>query len=479
MKRALTFMLALALAFSAGCQSTPEEGIVKGKSSQALLEKAQTGPGQGTLAQRINAPETYQADFSNESGTLQVTVDAAVTVPAAEAAPIVRVKPANITQEQVDVLMDQVVQGELYDFDTPKTKSEIADQIVAAKQQIAQGPPAGQESTRYSTEEGQITWEEYMEEFYLPILQEQYDAAPETAQRQLATGRLTDDGSGMLSAGGQNTTDALGWEALSVIDSENMDIPTSAQHIRAEAETGFIFSYNTAEQFSQTIDYADVDIDDLAPVTVTEEQARAMCDQVVQALDIPHMSLYAAEKKYGGGKDGPRCCWELQYTRSIGGVPVAYTGYEVGLPEMLPAEMSAGEAVYAAPWDYERLNFYVNDDGIVGMNWQNPCQLTDTVTEDAALMSFADVTDIFQKMFVVNYDDQAMDVTVDAIRLSYMRISEQDKNYTGLLVPVWDFYGPRTWTLGTGEDYTFYDPDLSLLTVNAVDGTIVDRSLGY
>ncbi len=477
MKKLLALSLSLVLLLAAGCQSTPEEGIVKGKSSDALIEKAQTTPGQGTLAQRVNAPAHYDAAFSNESGTLTVTVDAAVTVPDAEAVPIIRVKPANITQAQTDVLMDQLVQGELYDFDMPRTKAEIADQIVEVKRQIAQGPSPEEANTRYSTEDGELTWEEYMQDVYLPMLQEQYDAAPETAERQLATGKLTDDGSGLKLAGGANTTAELGWESLVVYDSENMDIPTSAQYVRAAAE-GFIFSYNTAEQFSQTMDYDGVDIEDLAPVSVTEAEARAMCDAVVKALDIPNMTLYAAAKKYGGGKEAPRCCWELQYTRNIGGVPVAYTGYSVGLPD-LPAGASAAEAVYIAPWDYEKLNFYVNDGGIVGMNWQSPCQLTDTVTEDAALMDFADVADIFQKMFTVKYDGQDMDVTVSAIRLSYMRVSEQDKSYTGLLVPVWDFYGSQTWTLGDGEPYTFYDPDMSLLTINAVDGTVVDRSLGY
>ena len=476
MKRTLAFALALALLLAAGCQSTPEEGIVKGKSSAALIEKASAQTG-GALAQRIDAPEHYAAAFSNESDTLHVTVDAAVTVPDADKVPIIRVKPAHITQAQTDVLMDRLVQGELYEFETPRTKSEIADQIVAVKQQIAQGPPAEEAGTRYTTDEGQLTWEEYMEQVYLPILQEQYDAAPETAEPRLATGQLTDDGSGLKSAGGVNTTDELGWESLIVYDSENMDIPPSAMYLRAAAE-GFIFSYNTAEQFSQTVDYAGVDIDDLAPVTVTEAEAQTMCDAVVQALDIPDMTLYAAAKKYGGGREAPRCCWEMQYTRNIGGVPVAYTGYSVGLPD-LPAGASAAEAVYIAPWNYEKLNFYVNDDGIVGMDWQSPCQLTDTVTEDAALMDFADVTDIFQKMFAVKYDGEDMDVTIDAVRLSYMRVSEQDKNYTGLLVPVWDFYGSQTWTLGNGEPYTFYDPDASLLTINAIDGSIIDRSLGY
>ncbi len=476
MKRILPFVLAVALLLT-GCQKTPEEGIVKGKSSEALIEKAQTTPGQGALAQRVNAPEHYDAAFSNESGELTVTVDAAVTVPDADKVPIIRVKPAHITQAQTDVLMDTLVQGELYQFGIPRTKSEIADQIVEVKRQIAQGPSPEDEGTLFVTEDGQLTWEEYMRDIYLPMLQEQYDAAPETAEPQPATGLLTDDGSGLKSAGGVNTTDELGWESLIVYDSDNMDIPPSAQYVRAAAE-GFIFAYNTAERFSQIVDYAGVDIDDLAPVTVTEAEARAMCDAVVQALDIPHMTLYAAAKKYGGGKEAPRCCWELQYTRDIGGVPVAYTSWSVGLPE-LPAGVSAAEAVYIAPWDYEKLNFYVNDDGIVGMNWQSPCQLTDTVTEDAALMDFADVADIFQKMFTVKYDGEAMDVTIDAVRLSYMRVSEQDKNYTGLLVPVWDFYGSQTRLLGNGETDTFYDPDQSLLTINAVDGTVVDRSLGY
>ena len=97
MKRFFACALALVLLLAAGCQSTPEEGIVKGKSSDALIEKAQTTPGQGTLAQRVNAPEHYEAAFSNESDALRVTVDAAVTVPDAEAAPIVRVTPAEIT----------------------------------------------------------------------------------------------------------------------------------------------------------------------------------------------------------------------------------------------------------------------------------------------------------------------------------------------------------------------------------------------
>lgn len=468
----LLLLTAAALALT-GCQSTPEAPIVAGKSSDDLLEKA-AAETSGALLSRVNAPERYEDAFASAGGELQVTVDADVTVPDADKVPIIRVKPANVTQEQVYALMDTVVQGELYDFDTPETKAEIADKIVAAKQKLAEGPTEEDEGTVYFSEDGEMTWEQYMQDA-IDRLTEQYDAAPETVERQLSTGKLepfSDDGT--MQAGGENTTEELGWEALQVEAYEDTQYLSRAQYIRATAE-GYVFDYLPAETFRDMVWYSDVDIASLPDVTVTEAEAQALCDEVVKALDIPNMSFYAICKKYGGGQEAPRCCWELQYTRNIGGVPVAYSSIDVGITGM-PQE---GE-IFQFPWGNEKLNFYVNDDGLVAMDWESPCELTETVTEDAALLPFSDVMDIFRKMYVVENDGQAKDVTIDAIRLSYMRVSERDKNYTGLLVPVWDFYGTELWHPEGGEDYTsFYDPDSSLLTINAVDGTIIDRNVGY
>ena len=480
MKRFLPLVLLLALALT-GCQSTPEASIVAGKSSDDLIEKA-SAETSGALAQRVQAPARYEDAFASTGGELQVTVDAAVTVPDADKVPILRVTPANVTQDQAYALMDTLVQGELYDFDTPETKSEIADKIVAAKQKLAEGPAEDEEYTVYmnagddSDEDAVMTWEEYMQDA-IDRLTEQYDAAPETAEKQVTTGQLrpdTDDGR-RLQAGGENTSREHGWEALDIIAYEDDQSLSRAWYIRDHENTGITFTYFPAESFNDFFLFSDTDIADIPDVTVTEDEARALCDAVVQALDIPHMSLYAICKKYGGAQEAPRCCWELQYTRNIGGVPIAYSSIEVGI-NGIPADRE----FFQIPWSNEKLNFYVNDDGIVAMDWDSPYELAETVTEDAALLPFSDVMDIFKKMYVVENDGQAKDVTVDRIRLSYMRVSERDKSYTGLLVPVWDFYGTELWHPEGGEDYTsFYDPDMSLLTINAVDGTVIDRSLGY
>lgn len=59
-------------------------------------------------------------------------------------------------------------------------------------------------------------------------------------------------------------------------------------------------------------------------------------------------------------------------------------------------------------------------------------------------------------------------------KLGLMRIKERNSKDTGLIIPVWDFMGTYT-----AEGILFDDDYISLLTINAIDGSIVDRGLGY
>jgi hypothetical protein len=70
-----------------------------------------------------------------------------------------------------------------------------------------------------------------------------------------------------------------------------------------------------------------------------------------------------------------------------------------------------------------------------------------------------------------------------------MRIIDKNNSGEYLYVPVWDFYG-RVITehkQGTGETGVFDEPNkwterelgYSLLTINAIDGTIINRAQGY
>ena len=63
---------------------------------------------------------------------------------------------------------------------------------------------------------------------------------------------------------------------------------------------------------------------------------------------------------------------------------------------------------------------------------------------------------------------------IKEIRLGYMCTMDRDRPERHLLIPVWDFYGEREFRDGY---YTF--DNQSLFTINAMDGTVIDRDYGY
>ena len=90
-------------------------------------------------------------------------------------------------------------------------------------------------------------------------------------------------------------------------------------------------------------------------------------------------------------------------------------------------------------------------------------------------------------MILKKYSDLAqagLDLSfhIEEIRLGYMRIMEKGNPTEGTMVPVWDFLGTKVIDHNnTGEAYTdsFGGPYESCLTINAMDGTVIDRDLGY
>ena len=63
-------------------------------------------------------------------------------------------------------------------------------------------------------------------------------------------------------------------------------------------------------------------------------------------------------------------------------------------------------------------------------------------------------------------------VKVTDVSLVYTRISEKDSFDTGLIVPVWNFNGTVTDSYGEKKTGT-------VLSVNAIDGSVINQTLGY
>jgi hypothetical protein len=233
------------------------------------------------------------------------------------------------------------------------------------------------------------------------------------------------------------------------------------------------------------------EINEIPDISITKEDAKMMADDLVAALGIQGFSCYSLDKEYGGSMDKtpdqsayinpPKCVWFLRYARTVNGIPVTYTVWDC---------MKAEENYQSAPWSYEDMTIAIDDSGIVSFSWNSPYKVTGTVTENSNVLPFKEAMDVFDTMaLVVNawegYADgnpnlKGIDIKVDQIRFGLARITEQNKRDSGLLVPCWDFFGTATYISEyDGQTRTMDDGPIPILTINAIDGSIINRSLGY
>ena len=74
---------------------------------------------------------------------------------------------------------------------------------------------------------------------------------------------------------------------------------------------------------------------------------------------------------------------------------------------------------------------------------------------------------------------ESIAIAIDRVELSLQRIAEQDNFSAGLLVPVWNFYGTCSETAGGRHDRYTNTNRGSFLSINAVDGSVIDLNKGY
>ncbi|MCI8484423.1 MAG: hypothetical protein HFH41_08800 [Lachnospiraceae bacterium] len=138
------------------------------------------------------------------------------------------------------------------------------------------------------------------------------------------------------------------------------------------------------------------------------------------------------------------------------------------------------------PWSYERCEVIVGNNGIEKVEIYNPYHIDGIQTENVKLMDFDSIIKIYEQMMeisnadMMNYYDKMLYHTT-RITLGYSRIYDPTTDSTsGIIVPVWDFFGGFD---AECEDYTEKNSGEhskeSFLTINAIDGTVIDRSLGY
>ena len=515
MKKTVCIFLTALIAITAltGCQETPDSSIVVGKDTSKMLEKAMASQDvQGSLSEILGiTSDHYETSFKDQGGNINVTVDADIDLPDTDRIPIIRVAADSFSQNTVNKVIDALFDdGPLYDPESLSelTKTDIVDLLAQLKQKKAELEAQGMESEKSDSavsdndgssnekEASSLSMNQLDQVIENIALYEQLlETAPDEKTYTEVSGELeTQDISGMCKENqaefqgklyeighiGQLNAEG-GMSSLFVLNNEQSNHYLIQYINRGDYEmtTGH---YYTEEQWNGMEDEPDrAETDALAYPVMTEDEAKTVAGQFLEQIGIDYLDCKLVEKvivspsrEYAGGvRTGNLLkAYRLQYVRKVDGVPVTYTNVE--------SSWDDSDTSNVWTWDYERMTLIIDDSGIVEMIWNAPYELKETITETTTMLPFFKIQNIFEKMIIVinaDYSEYGMEMSITDVRLGLARITEQNNLKSGLLIPVWDFFGTVTYHYENKESDAY--PGTSFLTINAIDGSIIDRKQGY
>lgn len=482
--------LLLTIGLLPGCKKTPESPIVVGKDQTVMIERAQQTstttqndpPPSVPLKERLACPERVVEELSLLDDLVTIRVDADVRIPDVDKIPVVRTHAANFTQETVTMLFNRLCGGqEMLESLRVKTKSQIEEEIISWRRSL--NDPAFADSPE--------VLENYRE--IIADLEALYPTAPETITPMPCTGQLEED---IHTSRGvrYRSTYVNGYNEqthTSFSVSNNIESISSGD---GSARSGATMSFSTeagSKNFAQhpmvpILDENSIPAEANGKLTVTPKEARQLAESILDGTDLVVREMYLTDDENLGGyddivSDAETYVYRVYCVRQTAGVRQSF------LRGLTTTDVD-GDGT-APRWFYENLVMHIGNEGLIDFDWHSPHTISETVVEDAALLSFQEIMEIFSKMLPITLDTvtakafyQSVDIRIDRVELEYQRIIEQNSIENGFLVPVWNFYGTRVDTEKSGETSVKYNENYdprSFLTINAIDGSIINATRGY
>lgn len=514
-KRSIALLMTGVMLLSmAGCASNPDSAVVKEKNLDKMLEQAENTEEGATsiddVAKEVEENyETYQTQIKDEALGVSVYVDAKVEIPEVEQLSVYRASQKEIEQDFLDKVREVLTPGcQYYEGKVLRvsTKADIAKDIQATKD-IMNNLKVGDPDI--PDEAALEQWKaEYQED--ITRLEADYENAPDSIsitdypsdnQLHMVKDYLGDDfyewqynlcPSAEVYWGVNDGTDG---EYISLYVQNNEDYGNCLRY--ESTKNGYVFTTsvdvengrndnrfavnNVLKVEGEEPDFSGYDAQVKAfgnePATLSEEEAREQADALLEQLgltdyrchdgglysEFPITESFAEEEGY-------RDIYSFLYMRSIDGVFVNNAaGYKL-------VDEWRGEDYVKKLWGNEAIVVGVNDSGVVLFKYLTPISIDETVVEKTSIKSFSEIKDTFEEMVVIENASEEETATVSIkvtdVRLVYTRISEKDSFDTGLIVPVWDFEG--TVVNEYGDEKTG-----NILSINAIDGSVINTTLGY
>lgn len=440
------------------CVPTPDKDYISQKDMTQMIEQAKQTPDLDSIRNENEQPnaakespqaeERVQLTFSgNTTDQFRVEVDAAVTRPTVPM-PIVRVVKKEIDMETANRYYQVLTEGiDLYNENQLNTAPALDQKIQEAMDEIANGND-----------------EEPMKD-YLNQLIEKRKTAPDTIGEPVK--KLDLQTASHLYSVNELQEFQITKQSVFFINQE-VYADTAMDSRYEDGETQYVLGLAAIPSGYEGI-------------SMTPKQAEA---EVSAILEKTGLSEFRVTDLFLTRYDECGCVYVALCDRYINGIPVAH-----------PAQSSGSYMGSATPaWGYEQAIVCINDKGVALFQYRAQLQLEDVLVEDANLLSFDRILEIFQNMMCTHhevevvdesYGNQSLTYHITDVTLSLQRISEEGSIEYGLLVPVWNFWGYAS--VVSREDGSTYDGNhiegwkgkKPILSINAVTGSVIDPIKGY
>ena len=527
MKKSFVFIVALLLLLTA-CQPTPEVEVIpnKGEAKKWQVEAKPYVPEEqpepaaaveapaeieqqgGPLYEMLGACPTWSME-NKDFGFSIVAQDCPVYLPDISAVPVIEAARRDFTQADIDAVAAAMFPADTVWYpQVVRTKEELAELMQETMEEAANRDP--EEDKKWHRDE------KYYED-KLAMYKQWYDEAPFADEIVPTTLEISDC---------QNAD-----ETAKKYPGVKVETMVNGEHWRLSARTSKDDPLTTYLEASMGGSWADYQQPLNAPygVKMTREEAMEQATAFVQKIAGNEYSVcYCAplmvhpDYQDTSGETPVATLperfsqWGLVFMRTFNGCPSAFADEEVG-GDM---DTTVNKPIY-----YERMELHIDDQGVSYFRWNVPMTVTGVVSSNARLISFDEaakkaVPQIAArwKYTVENDRKNGKDITVYITRITFGLWRIQKKGGGWYYVPVYHFFSDgdafdwADWVdnnpytiefLGVSANTTNRERFLQCMekeencwmvlnfcltfggdywggvTVNALDGTIIDKDKGY
>ncbi|MCL1917306.1 MAG: DUF6034 family protein [Peptococcaceae bacterium] len=508
------FILMLVLGFMSSCRETPSTSLLTGRGDPALeaaIERA-SNP----------TPVPYEApDHLTESlGThinTHIIVDADISVPNASQFPVIITTDDEISQETSDKIMAALLEGTtLHEVpSTSSTKEEIHQMIISSQLEFF--------AIAKATMPKEMTLAEYYEKNHLPFIkasEKSYISAPETL-----------DSAELIPAETQFHPPSRHEQNTWPVPEKSFGKPaeqtdlviTGVAALPDGWEANLICNQRGYVSFRPRVPMSIMNITrggyglPIIGGGNTQQQAEDKAFEIIRKSGLDHLQLTGQEEgniviTEERKATGRRPYFMFYFKNASDGIAENFaTPYTPPFP-LFHHTLNPEVCEYYS----ETAIVTVSDNKVVDFVWWRPVKKLEAKSHNVDLLPFEDVLDIFRNQIPVIYDNvytlrqsqnpsnlrQRLHLVIHQIKLGMMQVPRYGHEGEYLIIPVWDFYGYDLRDYGGSDNMetnNSHDPDdlsldsvhylllesqensryMSYLTINAIDGSIINRELGY